>query len=112
MHIQFTCPTFFKCETFAKFCNITVKVDVADIEAVEQTAENGPKYTVTCATFFKCETFAKLCNITLKVDVTDIEAVDKTAENGPTYTVTCPTFFNVQQVGTVPWHAPLQPKPP
>ena len=108
----FTCPTFFNCETFAKFCNVTVTVDVADSEAVEQTAENRPANTLTCPTFFKCETFAKLCNITLKVDVTDIEAVDKTAENRPTYTVTCPTFFNVQQVGTVPWHAPLQPKPP
>ena len=87
-------------------------MDVADIEAVEQTAEDRPADMVTCATFFKCETFAKLCNITLKVDVADIEAVEQTAENGPKYTVTCATFFNVQQVGTVPWHAPLQPKPP
>ena len=86
-------------------------MDVADIEAVEQTAENRPANTVTCSTFFKCETFAKLCNITLKVDVADIEAVEQTTENRPAYTVTCSTFFNVQQGGTVAWHTPLQPKP-
>ena len=55
VHIQFTCPTFFKCETFAKFCNITVKVDVTDIEAVDKTAENRPTNTLTCPTFFNVQ---------------------------------------------------------